>query len=67
MIVKSTCPRDCYDRCGLLIHVEGGRVSKVVGDPSHPSTKGAICAKCATAYNGIWLDERARLTNKVRL
>lgn len=57
---RSTCPRDCYDGCGLSIEVDGGRVRRVLGDPDHPVARGALCGKCAIAYNGIWLDPEAR-------
>ena len=42
---RSVCPHDCPDTCGLLVGVEEGRVVSVKGDPDHPFTRGAICAK----------------------
>ena len=31
--VRTTCPRDCYDACGILVKtMETGEIS-VVGDP----------------------------------
>ncbi|MTH54802.1 molybdopterin-dependent oxidoreductase [Bacillus mangrovi] len=44
-IVKSVCSLDCPDQCGLLIHKENGRISKIEGDPDHPVTRGSICNK----------------------
>ncbi|WP_214629745.1 molybdopterin oxidoreductase family protein [Paenibacillus agaridevorans] len=44
-IVRSVCPFDCPDTCGLHITIENGEVKKVTGDPLHPVTKGAICNK----------------------
>ncbi|HIJ82317.1 MAG TPA: molybdopterin-dependent oxidoreductase, partial [Desulfuromonadales bacterium] len=41
----SVCPYDCPDACGLLVTVENGRATKVVGDPDHPVTRGLLCAK----------------------
>jgi len=35
---------------------------KVLGDPDHPVSRGALCGKCAIAYNGAWLDPAIRLT-----
>lgn len=61
-IVKTTCPRDCYDGCGIAVIRRDGRISKVVGDPDHPTSRGALCGKCALAYNGVFLDPAARLT-----
>jgi anaerobic selenocysteine-containing dehydrogenase len=44
-IVRSVCPKDCYDTCALLTHVKGGKVVKVEGDPEHPITRGFLCVK----------------------
>jgi anaerobic selenocysteine-containing dehydrogenase len=43
--VRSVCPYDCPDACGLLIEVEDGRAVSVKGDPEHPHTKGFLCGK----------------------
>lgn len=64
--VKTTCPRDCYDACGIVAIVRDGKLSKVLGDPDHLRAQGALCAKCALAYNGVWLDEARRLTQPLR-
>ncbi len=37
------CNRDCPDACGIVATVEGGRVTKIGGDPAHPVTKGFLC------------------------
>lgn len=66
IILKSTCPRDCYDGCGMRIVVEDGVISSVLGDPEHPLTKGKLCGKCALAYNGAWRDPTARLLHPLR-
>jgi anaerobic selenocysteine-containing dehydrogenase len=60
--VRTTCPRDCYDACGALVRVEDGRVVHVRGDPDHPVSRGKLCRKCTLAYNGVFLDPDARLT-----
>ncbi len=60
--VRTTCPRDCYDTCGIEARVQDGRIVRVSGDPEHPVSRGTLCGKCATAYNGVWLDAAARLT-----
>jgi len=43
--VRSTCPYDCPDACGLLVDVEGGRAVAVHGDPEHPYSRGSLCVK----------------------
>ncbi len=64
--LKSTCPRDCYDSCGMLVSAEPGKRVRVTGDPEHPVARGSLCAKCGVAYNGVFQDEAARLTSPLR-
>ena len=45
--VKSVCPYDCPDSCGLLVWCDNGRAVKVQGDPDHPITRGSLCYKMA--------------------
>ncbi|MCJ7496451.1 MAG: hypothetical protein MUP68_19780, partial [Deltaproteobacteria bacterium] len=45
MIFKSYCARMDHGGCGLLLHVEKGRIIKVEGDPDSPLNRGTICAK----------------------
>ncbi|WP_243029938.1 molybdopterin oxidoreductase family protein [Thermus altitudinis] len=42
---RATCPLDCPDACSLLLTLEGGRLTRVEGDPRHPITQGFACAK----------------------
>ncbi len=59
--VRTTCPRDCYDACGVLVRTDAeGRVT-VTGDPDHGVSRGALCGKCSLAYNGVWRDPKHRL------
>ncbi len=44
-VFPAVCPLDCPDTCGLLLHKENGKITKVTGNPDHPITKGAICNK----------------------
>lgn len=43
--MRSVCPYDCPDACGLLVAVENGRAVSVAGDPEHPVTRGLLCPK----------------------
>ena len=43
--VRSVCPFDCPDACGLLVTVENGCATGVKGDPDHPVTRGLLCPK----------------------
>lgn len=65
-MIKTTCPRDCYDACGMVAAVDDGRIRKILGDPDHAVAKGALCGKCAIAYNGAWRDAAQRLTRPMR-
>jgi anaerobic selenocysteine-containing dehydrogenase len=42
---RAVCPHDCPDTCAMRVTVENGRAIKVVGDPDHPPTQGALCTK----------------------
>lgn len=65
-VIKTTCPRDCYDGCGIAVTVRDGAISVVTGNPDHPSNRGPLCGKCSAAYNGVWRDENARLMTPLR-
>ncbi|MBC8019407.1 MAG: molybdopterin-dependent oxidoreductase, partial [Verrucomicrobia bacterium] len=43
--LRSVCPYDCPDTCGLLVEVEKGHAVRVTGDPEHPITRGLLCPK----------------------
>ncbi len=65
-LIKTTCPRDCYDRCGIVVIKRDGAITKVAGDPAHPINRGPLCGKCSIAYNGAWRDEGQRLLHPLR-
>lgn len=64
-MIRTTCPRDCYDSCGIVVVKRAGKV-KVLGDPEHPVSRGALCGKCAIAYNGAWRDPDMRLLHPLK-
>ncbi len=53
-VVHAACPHDCPDACGVLITVEDGRATKIQGDPSHPVTRGFLCAKVAKYLDRVY-------------
>jgi anaerobic selenocysteine-containing dehydrogenase len=65
-VVLTTCPRDCYDTCGVAVVKRGGEVTHVRGDPDHFVSRGKLCVKCTIAYNREWRDPQARLTRPLR-
>ena len=64
--ILSTCPRDCYDGCGIRVVVKDGAINRVTGDPNHPANRGSLCGKCSLAYNGVWRDPEARLQKPLK-
>jgi anaerobic selenocysteine-containing dehydrogenase len=64
--ILTTCPRDCYDACGIEVAKRDGVVRHVRGDRAHHVSRGRLCKKCATAYNGVLLDPEARLLTPLR-
>jgi anaerobic selenocysteine-containing dehydrogenase len=65
-VVLTTCPRDCYDACGIAVVKRNGTIRHVRGDPDHPVARGKLCRKCSIGYNGAFLDPAARLTRPLR-
>ncbi len=44
-VVRTACPHDCPDTCGMLVTVKDGVAVKIQGDPSMPFTEGTLCTK----------------------
>jgi anaerobic selenocysteine-containing dehydrogenase len=65
-VVLTTCPRDCYDACGIAVVKRNGAIRHVRGDPAHLVARGKLCRKCSIGYNGSFLDPEARLTRPLR-
>lgn len=55
-IVPGRC-HECHPQCPLLVHVRGGRVIKVEGDPQGPN-RGAVCAKGQATVKNLYSPER---------
>ncbi|MCH8280287.1 MAG: molybdopterin-dependent oxidoreductase [Chloroflexi bacterium] len=65
-VILTTCPRDCYDACGIAVIKRNGIISRVRGDPNNPVNRGSLCGKCAIAYNGVILDPIQRLKTPLK-
>ncbi|MEW6586992.1 MAG: molybdopterin-dependent oxidoreductase, partial [Nitrospirota bacterium] len=59
-VVKTICPRNCFDTCGLVAYVEDGRLLKVEGDPGHPITRGHLCVKANTYVQRTYHKDRIK-------
>lgn len=64
--ILTTCPRDCYDACGIAVVKEAGQIKHVRGDPAHPVSRGRLCPKCSIGYNGAFRDPDKRLLTPLR-
>ena len=58
-IVK-TCCAGCVGRCGVLAHVQNGRVVKLEGDPDHVYSKGNLCAKGLSFIQALYNPNRIK-------
>ena len=43
--ILGACPLDCPDTCSWVVTVRDGVAVNVRGNPDHPFTAGALCAK----------------------
>jgi anaerobic selenocysteine-containing dehydrogenase len=56
-VVRSVC-QGCHCDCGVLAHVENGKVVKVEGDPKHPQNEGSLCPKGLSAIQFLYHPKR---------
>jgi anaerobic selenocysteine-containing dehydrogenase len=44
--VRTMCPMNCHPTlCGMLVHVDDGRVTHVSGDADNPDSRGFLCVR----------------------
>lgn len=65
-VILTTCPRDCYDACGIAVIKRNGVITRVRGDRNNPVNRGALCGKCAVAYNGVFRSPVLRLKTPLK-
>ncbi len=53
-IVPTFC-EICFWKCGVLAHVKDGRLTKLVGNPDHPLSRGRLCPR-GTGGMGLLYD-----------
>lgn len=56
--VYTSCTLDCPDGCGIVAHVEDGRVVKLEGHPDHEFTRGYLCGKTYRYPERVYSPER---------
>jgi anaerobic selenocysteine-containing dehydrogenase len=57
--VQTVCSHDCPDSCAVLVTIdESGKATRVQGDPTHPVTRGFLCAKVAKYLDRVYSRDR---------
>jgi anaerobic selenocysteine-containing dehydrogenase len=56
--VRTVCPRNCYCTCGMLVTVDGDRITRIEGDPENPATGGHVCLKGISYARRISTEQR---------
>ncbi len=45
-VARTMCPMNCHPTlCGMLVEVDGDRVSRIAGDPGNPDSRGFLCVR----------------------
>ncbi|MEE8107273.1 MAG: molybdopterin-dependent oxidoreductase [Planctomycetota bacterium] len=57
-VIRTVCPRACYDACGMLAHVEDGRLVRVEGDPEHETARGVLCPRADRYVERVYHKDR---------
>jgi thiosulfate reductase / polysulfide reductase chain A len=52
-VFKSAC-RMCHGGCGVLVHVQNGKVVKIEGNPDSPANRGKICPKGMASIDHLY-------------
>jgi anaerobic selenocysteine-containing dehydrogenase len=54
----TACPRNCYSTCGLVVHVEDGRIRRIEPHPKNRATAGGACLKGLSYYERVYSPDR---------
>src|SRR5881392_1654319 len=54
----ATVCRECPGGCGVIAKNREGRVVKLEGNPDHPVSQGALCARGQAALQGLYHPDR---------
>jgi anaerobic selenocysteine-containing dehydrogenase len=50
----------CHGGCGVLAHIEEGKLVKVEGDPEHPWNQGRLCSRCLAMTQYFYNPDRLK-------
>jgi thiosulfate reductase / polysulfide reductase chain A len=48
----------CHGGCGVLVHVQNGKVIKIEGNPDSPASRGKICPKGLASIDHLYHPDR---------
>jgi anaerobic selenocysteine-containing dehydrogenase len=54
----------CHGGCGVLAHIEDGKLVKIEGDPDHPMNRGRLCSRCLAMTQYVDHPDRLRSPRK---
>ncbi len=57
-IFTTACPRNCYSTCGMLVHVEDGRIRRIEPHPDNLATPEGVCLKGLSYYERVYSTDR---------
>lgn len=58
-VIRTVC-QGSHSECGVLVHVEDGRVTRITGDRAHPSSRGYTCIKAQAQQEILYHPDRLR-------
>ena len=58
-IVKTSCGL-CFNYCGMLVHLQDGKVARIEGDPKSPQSEGSLCVKGLAAIERLYHPDRLK-------
>ncbi|MFW2367883.1 MAG: molybdopterin-containing oxidoreductase family protein [Desulforhopalus sp.] len=56
-VVLTMC-RQCDSHCGIEVTIKSGRLEKILGDKSHPVSRGRVCPKAFAAIDLVYHKDR---------
>ena len=62
-VVKTSCGL-CLTYCGMLVHLQDGKVVKIEGDPDSPNSKGVLCVRGLAAAERLYHPDRLKHPQK---
>jgi anaerobic selenocysteine-containing dehydrogenase len=58
-VILTMC-RQCDSHCGIEVTIQSGRIHRILGDKSHPLSRGRVCPKAFAAIDLVYHKDRIR-------